>query len=243
MVTIDKSKLFVRVLTTSRCNLHCPECNQREWKDINYDITPEQIEYFLDIAKKSGYGIDVMNFGAREPTMNPFLADIIRTTKKKGVRLIWLLTNGFNIDSLVPVKELIDKVQTSSYGKLNFDAVEKTKEIFGEKVEVWEIIDHRVIKNEPAAENEPIDCCTTAISLFANKVYACAPVVNLFMRFPGLVPKEDICTDVSLHFLENLKTIDKGGTKYCYFCTDNLNVASTLKKALVYIPLSRQQIK
>ena len=124
--TMDKSKLFVRVLVTSRCNLCHPECSQREWRDIAYDMTPDEVEHFLDIAEQSGYGIHVMNFGAREPTMNPFLPELIRIAKKRGVRRIHLLTNGFNIESLEPVKELIDCLLVTCYGKINIDAVKKT---------------------------------------------------------------------------------------------------------------------
>ncbi len=239
---MDKSKLFVRVLTTSRCNLNCPECNQREWRNIAYDITPDEVGHFLDISEQSGYGIDVMCFGAREPTMNPFLPEIIRITKKKGVHRISLLTNGFNIESLEPVKELIDQVLIASYGKRNFDAVRKTEEVFGQKAFVDTVTTHQVIKNEPTAEDEPIDCVCKGLALYANKVYACAPLVNLEMRFPKVAPKEDICADVSLHFLDKLKTLDKGGTKYCYFCTDNWNVAKTLKLVSVYAPLYERPV-
>jgi hypothetical protein len=227
------------VLTTSRCNLYHSECSQREWRDIDYDITPAEVEHFLDVAKQSGYFIDIMGFGAREPTMNSFLPEIIRIVKKRGVRRVWMLTNGYNIESLEPVKELIDYLLITCYGKINIDAVRKTQRIFGRKAQVDVVTTHHVIKNQPRARNEQINCVCPGLGLFRNKVYVCAPIVNLHMRLPKLAPKKEICTDVSPYFLDRLKTLDKGGTEYCYVCADNLNVSKTLKNISVYTPLGK----
>jgi hypothetical protein len=98
---------------------------------------------------------------------------------------------------------------------------------------------HKVIIDEPAAEGKPIECCCSGIALHKNKVYACAPVRNLSMRFPEVEPKEYFCTDVCLHFLDKLEALVKGGTKYCYYCTDNWAVAKNLRLVSVYKPLGK----
>jgi GTP 3',8-cyclase len=127
---------FVDLHTSNRCNHRCRGCAYDGMLD--HDIMPEDKHYkaidtFLNI------GVMAFDFaGGGEPTLLPYLPDLLRYIKSKGA-YYGLITNGSNISD-----ELMDVlVDTASYVRFSIEA--SNREMF----RAYKGVDHfdKVMRN------------------------------------------------------------------------------------------------
>lgn len=77
------------LLLTSRCNFNCVYCRKRNTPDISLDEAKKVVDYWASEELKN------IRFSGGEPTIHPYLLDLIQYTKsKKSIQRIALSTNG-----------------------------------------------------------------------------------------------------------------------------------------------------
>ena len=77
------------LLITSKCNFKCPYCRGT---DSSADITFEEAKRIVDIWAEDD--LENIRFSGGEPTIVPWLLDLIKYTKSKGIKRIAISTNG-----------------------------------------------------------------------------------------------------------------------------------------------------
>jgi len=102
--TSPKSPIMrAELLLTDRCNLKCPYCRGLK-SELKGDISLPYAQYILQQWVDNG--LTNVRFSGGEPTLYPYLKQLIKGCKRCGVRRIALSTNG--TASLDFYRELID---------------------------------------------------------------------------------------------------------------------------------------
>lgn len=132
----------VHFIGYGKCNYRCEFCSFGQWKVEKYP------EYTLDTFEKKTWELlrysKNFKFTGGEPTLNPFLADILRRVKIYGAQ-VFLDTNGSNPKKVRELIEegLVDILGVSLKG-LSADEAAKTANIVNKKLcwdNVFETID------------------------------------------------------------------------------------------------------
>lgn len=86
----DTSPLWrCEMLITSKCNFKCPYCRGTDKSaDISFDEAKRMVDIWVDGGLKN------IRFSGGEPTIVPWLVDLVKYTKSKGVERIAISTNG-----------------------------------------------------------------------------------------------------------------------------------------------------
>ncbi len=103
--------LTVSHIITTRCNLRCNYCNM--WKNIEGDMTTEQVFRMLDEFSKMGlrrYGIT-----GGEPLLREDIGHVVSYAKKKGC-IVTLFTNGVLLEERIDELKDLDVLITSLDG-------------------------------------------------------------------------------------------------------------------------------
>jgi len=88
--TSRESRLWrCEMLITSKCNFKCPYCRGT---DKSADITFDEAKRMVDIWTEGR--LKNIRFSGGEPTIVPWLIDLVKYTKSKGVERIAISTNG-----------------------------------------------------------------------------------------------------------------------------------------------------
>lgn len=90
--------LHVDFETSFRCNLKClmcfrPHIKRKDWNDMDFKLYKKGIN---ECAKNGLYSIRLNWRG--EPTVNPYLIDMVAYAKHKGIKEVSFLTNGWLVD-------------------------------------------------------------------------------------------------------------------------------------------------
>jgi hypothetical protein len=90
----------IELCLTYRCNVKCANCsNLCTQAPAKGDLTPQQVQEFIEDNKKCGHTWEQITLHGGEPVLNPWIYDIIRILVKyrseTGCKL-WLLSNNSN---------------------------------------------------------------------------------------------------------------------------------------------------
>jgi len=91
---LDTIIKYLRVSATTKCNVNCWYCFN-ESQPFDYS-TLEDIDGFEWLINQlvSEYGTEIVRFTGGEPLINPHIEELIKLTKKTGVKKVGLTTNG-----------------------------------------------------------------------------------------------------------------------------------------------------
>jgi len=76
------------IVLTSRCNFQCPYCRRIGGKDLDKDKAFETLRLW------ASNGLRNVRFSGGEPTLIPYLADLVREAKELGCERIAISSNG-----------------------------------------------------------------------------------------------------------------------------------------------------
>lgn len=88
------------LILTGRCNFRCPYCRHVGGKDIGY------LKAWSTVVAWIEQGLKAIRFSGGEPTLYPYLANLVRLAKNRGIDHIAVSTNGSAAHDLYT--ELID---------------------------------------------------------------------------------------------------------------------------------------
>ena len=101
---------LIELCLTYRCNLKCNNCSNLCTQAVaSSDLTPDDIEYFLDDISKADHKVGQITIHGGEPVLNPWIMDIIKqlvTFRSTFGTNLWLLTNN----SSPKIRSLITKI-------------------------------------------------------------------------------------------------------------------------------------
>jgi len=104
-----QQKVFMPVVPiTSACNLDCPICYTVNKNDDAFMMSKESFQKILDHLVKQNEELDIINFTGGEPTMHPELPELLRMSRRAGIRRLTVSTNGLRLKDDAYVKELAD---------------------------------------------------------------------------------------------------------------------------------------
>jgi len=94
------------LIITSRCNFNCPYCRGTDINGNKGDMSFDDIKNTINIWANDN--LQNIRFSGGEPTLHPYIKDIIKYTKEKckNIKHIAVSTNGYNNFELY--KELIE---------------------------------------------------------------------------------------------------------------------------------------
>ena len=87
----DLTPIVYQIEVTNRCNLSCPKCYRKDTPQVPRDLTVDDLERIIENGwlDRTSY-VELQMAG--EPTLNPFLAEIVRRIRALGV-LVGFSTN------------------------------------------------------------------------------------------------------------------------------------------------------
>lgn len=93
----DKGQIFMAYMDmTAACDMHCTYCQARSGKTLPGELTLEQRKEVIDQLKEMG--CKAIHFaGQGEPTLDPYLWDILEYVNEKGMTPV-VFTHGANLD-------------------------------------------------------------------------------------------------------------------------------------------------
>ncbi len=98
---IDRGTNLIQVRPITGCNLNCIFCSVDEGKHsrtrlVDYIVDPDYLlEEFRKVAEFKGKGVEAHIDGQGEPTLYPYLVDLVRGLKEvKEVEVVSMQTNG-----------------------------------------------------------------------------------------------------------------------------------------------------
>lgn len=104
-----QQKVFMPVVPiTSACNLDCPICYTVNKNDDAFMLSKESFQQMLDHLVRQNDEIDIINFTGGEPTLHPELPELLRMSRRAGIRRLTVSTNGLRLKDEAYVKELAD---------------------------------------------------------------------------------------------------------------------------------------
>jgi MoaA/NifB/PqqE/SkfB family radical SAM enzyme len=107
-VNKDSPMWRCEIILTERCNFSCPYCRGLDAKIYGNrkakQLTLDEVKYTIDIWCKNK-PLKNIRFSGGEPTLYPYIREVIKYAKNKGVDRIAISTNGSNKLSLY--KELV----------------------------------------------------------------------------------------------------------------------------------------
>lgn len=80
---------------TGRCNMNCPICYADS--GIGTDVSLQQVQNMLDCYVAAEGCPEVLQISGGEPTLHPELGEILRMSKKAGLKAFLINTNGVRI--------------------------------------------------------------------------------------------------------------------------------------------------
>lgn len=91
---VPRFPLNVDIESSSRCNLKCEHCF-RQYMDMHEsDFMPMSL-YRKIVDECAGYRLFTLKFSMRgEPTLHPEIVEMVDYAKKKGIKEVWVNTNG-----------------------------------------------------------------------------------------------------------------------------------------------------
>lgn len=142
---------------TNRCNMSCPLCfanSDATPSDIKLEVVKSRINNLISIA-----GIIPLQISGGEPTLHPFLPEIIEFAKSSGFKNIELISNGIRISSDPDYLTLLKKAGlTAVY--LQFDGLRKETHLALRGRNMIEVRE----KSVQAIRKAEL-CCTLAIAV------------------------------------------------------------------------------
>lgn len=104
-----QQKVFMPVVPiTSACNLDCPICYTVNKNDDAFMLSKDSFQQMLDHLVKQHDEIDIINFTGGEPTLHPELPELLRMSRRAGIRRLTVSTNGLRLKDEAYVKELAE---------------------------------------------------------------------------------------------------------------------------------------
>jgi tetraether lipid synthase len=80
------------------CNLDCPLCfADSGHQPDGYTLTREQVAFMIDRFVAAEGEPEVLQFSGGEPTIHPQIIEFVELAREKGVRAVWLNTNGVRL--------------------------------------------------------------------------------------------------------------------------------------------------
>lgn len=91
---VPKFPLNVDIESSSSCNIKCDHCFRQYMKVPEAGLMPFDL-YRKVVDECAQYGLFTLKFSMRgEPTMHPQIVEMVDYAKKKGIKEIWVNTNG-----------------------------------------------------------------------------------------------------------------------------------------------------
>ena len=88
--------ISLRISITNRCNVKCFYCHHDGIVPQDYEMTPQEIERIVTVAKE--LGIEKIRLSGGEPLVREDIIDMVSRIAKVGFRDISLTTNGILLD-------------------------------------------------------------------------------------------------------------------------------------------------
>ena len=228
----DSSELFARsikLLGVSSTNRSI-SASQNVSSPDEVDPTPSEDN------KSSRKAITINN------TTIPLEKDENETVQGYVKRVMRILLNQ-NVLSPSEIKRLQDKEYCKEAFYLQFPLLREVskgykdptgrgrywaKEIFGDKVKLTKK-EHYVLPDRLIYPNKPILCTCKGIAFSNGRIYSCANIRDLILRFPEL-DSEGTSTEVSINYMDKIWKTYQEKTHHCKTCPANWNVAHHLEK-------------
>lgn len=123
---------MLTIITNTKCNLNCVYCN--EWYRKKWDLIDRIFEWYDRIneriynnLKKWIWDFNGVTFTSGEPTLNPWLPDLIKFSKELWYKKIELITNGIRLSNKIFLQKLINSWLNSLVVSVNTFDVELSK--------------------------------------------------------------------------------------------------------------------
>jgi len=88
--------ISLRISITNRCNVKCFYCHHDGMLPQDYEMTPQEIEKIVKVAKE--IGIEKIRLSGGEPLIRDDIVDMVSRINKIGFRDISLTTNGILLE-------------------------------------------------------------------------------------------------------------------------------------------------
>src|SRR5664280_1601683 len=88
----ERPLISLRISITNRCNVKCFYCHHDGIVPQNYEMTPNEMERIVKVAKD--IGIEKIRLSGGEPLIREDIVDIVAKISSVGFRDISLTTNG-----------------------------------------------------------------------------------------------------------------------------------------------------
>ena len=88
--------ISLRISITNRCNVKCFYCHHDGIVPQDYEMTPEEIERIVTVAKE--LGIEKIRLSGGEPLVRDDIVDMVSRIANVGFRDISLTTNGILLE-------------------------------------------------------------------------------------------------------------------------------------------------
>lgn len=107
----------------TNCNLDCPVCfADSGHQPDGYSLTREQVAFMIDTFVKAEGAPEVLQLSGGEPTIHPDIVEFVEMAKERGVRAVWINTNGIRLARDRAFVEEVARVGAHIY--LQFDGFE-----------------------------------------------------------------------------------------------------------------------
>jgi hypothetical protein len=106
------------------CNLDCPVCfADSGHQPDGYSLTREQVASMIDTFVRAEGAPEVLQLSGGEPTIHPEIIDFVAMAKERGIRAVWINTNGIRLARDARFVEEVARVGAHIY--LQFDGFDR----------------------------------------------------------------------------------------------------------------------
>ena len=222
----------------SRCQNDCEMCAHGEMRrsNLQYELTLEQLENFLQVTEHSGYIIENIRIhGPGEPLLWKFINEGLQLLNQSPcIKTVFIATNGLVLDRLHKESwNYIDEMRISIYENTkNNKLISKYASSFPEIVNIDRKNCFRRLPDYNDVGIIPCKCICNGPMLYGDEIFLyCGPPIFGTSNYKkcSMDDKEIIKTPVAKGWYKNYQARKEGNLSFCIDCWAN----NTLKLDVV----------
>jgi hypothetical protein len=213
------------IFVTGYCNLNCPLCSQKEFKETHGDMPFEDACKVIDDLKKKGMK-PIISIVGGEPTFWPHLKELCVYIKKEIGSDIHLLTNATNkeiVEYLID-NRLIDQV-VSNLANCHVKNANDFQTKYGKEIVHLSKFGHIPMPKSISWGTIPADCHCPGLAVMGRTVYSCPNIYSISKRVEKEISDvlfKSMDEDWVEHFLKHENCKYNGFL--CQYCPANAKV-------------------